>query len=217
MGEYAISPWSVKCLEDFLYYCCPECDIRDHSKDNFLQHAFSYHPDANEYLSILIGIKTENSNYISESFDLSYEKDITNDSFNLKCETIENITESQNIICKVEYEEEKVGLFECPKTNCNFEPKTAEGLTKHLNSHKDCPLCNLHLCKNCSYDDSFENFGIILILHVVCYYIQIEYYVETNANLYLPFFRFFILSCMFMVICNKAKIIFMSCFLLLFS
>ena len=66
MGDYGKSPWSVKHLEDFLYYCCPECDNREHSKDSFLQHAFEQHPDAKEILSLLIGtdIKSEITEFI---------------------------------------------------------------------------------------------------------------------------------------------------------
>ena len=59
MGEYGTSPWSVNCLEDFLYYCCPECDTKDHSKENFLQHAFEKHPEAKDILSMLSGINVK--------------------------------------------------------------------------------------------------------------------------------------------------------------
>ena len=37
------NPWNVIQVEDFLYYCCPECDERKQSKDNFLDHAIKYH------------------------------------------------------------------------------------------------------------------------------------------------------------------------------
>ena len=34
------NPWDVVNLDDFLYYCCPECDeYRGQSRDLFLQHA----------------------------------------------------------------------------------------------------------------------------------------------------------------------------------
>ena len=34
------NPWDVVNLDDFLYYCCPECDeYRDQSRDLFIQHA----------------------------------------------------------------------------------------------------------------------------------------------------------------------------------
>ena len=33
------NPWTVEHLEEFLYYCCPECDEKSQSKELFLQHA----------------------------------------------------------------------------------------------------------------------------------------------------------------------------------
>ena len=44
------NPWNVSTLEEFLYFCCPECDLRDQSKMNFLHHALEQHPKAKEYL-----------------------------------------------------------------------------------------------------------------------------------------------------------------------
>ena len=48
-------PWIVKSLEDFLYYGCPECNFfitarLPQSRDNFIQHALSKHPNAKNYL-----------------------------------------------------------------------------------------------------------------------------------------------------------------------
>ena len=43
-------PWIVESLEDFLYYCCPECNDQNQSRDNFIQHALSKHPNAKNYL-----------------------------------------------------------------------------------------------------------------------------------------------------------------------
>ena len=42
--------WNVESLEDFLYYCCPECDNRNPSRDEFLHHALSVHEGSNHYL-----------------------------------------------------------------------------------------------------------------------------------------------------------------------
>ena len=39
-------PWDVKCIEDFLYYCCPECSQRSQSRDDFLHHAEFEHPES---------------------------------------------------------------------------------------------------------------------------------------------------------------------------
>ena len=43
-----LNPWNVEDLDDFLYFCCPECDLKDQSKVQFLQHALDQHPNAKE-------------------------------------------------------------------------------------------------------------------------------------------------------------------------
>ena len=40
------NPWKVSNVEEFLFFCCPECDERNKSKDAFLRHAFTDHKDA---------------------------------------------------------------------------------------------------------------------------------------------------------------------------
>ena len=69
------NPWNVEDLDDFLYYCCPECDLKDRSKIQFLQHALEEHTKAslcveqfNEFV-----IKEEPSE-INEDSDFSQEK-----------------------------------------------------------------------------------------------------------------------------------------------
>ena len=44
------NPWHFKDLEDFLYYCCPECNQKNQSKDYFLEHALHEHPKSKEFL-----------------------------------------------------------------------------------------------------------------------------------------------------------------------
>ena len=44
------SPWCVNNLDEFIYYCCPECDTRNKSEDSFLKHALGVHPEAQKYL-----------------------------------------------------------------------------------------------------------------------------------------------------------------------
>ena len=45
-----INPWSVPNIEDFLFFCCPECNTRDKLKDAFIQHGLDCHPDSKEDL-----------------------------------------------------------------------------------------------------------------------------------------------------------------------
>ena len=43
--NYDQNPWMVEQLEDFLFFCCPECDEKCRTKDIFLQHALCHHPN----------------------------------------------------------------------------------------------------------------------------------------------------------------------------
>ena len=38
-----MNPWDVSSIFHFTYYCCPECDWKDQNKQNFVNHAFTYH------------------------------------------------------------------------------------------------------------------------------------------------------------------------------
>ena len=46
--------WSVSTLEEFLQFCCPECDVKEKSKDRFINHALIFHPGAKIHLSHLV-------------------------------------------------------------------------------------------------------------------------------------------------------------------
>ena len=48
------NPWVVMNLEEFLFYCCPECNVKDKSRDEFVKHALNHHPDAKDQFSNLI-------------------------------------------------------------------------------------------------------------------------------------------------------------------
>ena len=54
------SPWDVSCIEDFLYFCCPECNLKHETKTAFVIHAVDAHPDSRPFIS---------------TFDLKEEKD----------------------------------------------------------------------------------------------------------------------------------------------
>jgi hypothetical protein len=40
-----INPWAVEQLEDFLFFCCPECPDRSSTKAIFINHALMEHPN----------------------------------------------------------------------------------------------------------------------------------------------------------------------------
>ena len=38
------NPWEVSNLENFLFYCCPQCDYKCQDVSNFESHAEENHP-----------------------------------------------------------------------------------------------------------------------------------------------------------------------------
>jgi hypothetical protein len=44
------NPWVVDSLEEFLFFCCPECPDRSASKESFVNHALRSHPQSRDAL-----------------------------------------------------------------------------------------------------------------------------------------------------------------------
>ena len=58
------NPWTVTSIDDFLYFCCPQCDTKKQSRESFLEHAFEEHPKSKDALgnlmfTQLVHVKTE--------------------------------------------------------------------------------------------------------------------------------------------------------------
>ena len=45
-----ISPWDVTSVEDFLYYCCPECDLKSKDSQSFIEHAIACHNQLAQFI-----------------------------------------------------------------------------------------------------------------------------------------------------------------------
>ena len=61
----APNPWSVENLEEFLYFCCPECDEKNQNKELFIKHALDQHPKSKKCLPKMLvkeEITTEEEN-----------------------------------------------------------------------------------------------------------------------------------------------------------
>ena len=95
MEDIENNPWAVRELEEFLYFCCPECDERNQSKEFFLQHALEKHPKAKICLENFssqedkIVTKQQNlldqNSYVHEG--LKKERKFENSSTNLKSDS----------------------------------------------------------------------------------------------------------------------------------
>ena len=65
------NPWNVSCLEEFLYYNCPECEGKFSNREQFAGHAVVAHKKARDILmKILVWIK-DISSFIIVEFHLN--------------------------------------------------------------------------------------------------------------------------------------------------
>ena len=158
------SPWAINNLEELLYYCCPECDVRDQSEEQFIQHAFENHPEAKNYL-LPFKVKLESDNYYDDNdyedsnhvkSEMKYESDEADESYNngeeepkndVKLETLysKDSPELSSKVQEVENHEDdqdkssddvlnENGDFECFEPECSF---TSKSRSKFLDHWKD--------------------------------------------------------------------------------
>ena len=43
------SPWALESIYYYQFYCCPECDAKVALKQDFIDHAFKFHPESRHY------------------------------------------------------------------------------------------------------------------------------------------------------------------------
>ena len=113
------TPWNVTSLDDFLFYCCPECENRTVTKGDFIQHAVNHHPrsqniidslEANysqEFLTKFVNESENNLNDENQAIQ-SIESDALNsDDFSEKMEIEETkpeLTTYSGLVTKVNHE-----------------------------------------------------------------------------------------------------------------
>ena len=124
------NPWtSVSTLEDFLFYCCPECPDKFRSSISFTNHAVKHHPKSKEkfgdsYLpeiefndeddsfegldfdkDIKLEVEVEPSNYQNEDLDLDSEDN------NEESETEQKLTSKDKVLISELYDiSDKLGV-----------------------------------------------------------------------------------------------------------
>ena len=154
MEQYYENPWKVSAIEDFQFFCCPECDTRNHSKDDFLTHALETHPDAKEALKDILGIctvievKTENA----DEDDLSdFEQKPDLEESNEPEESFEDIPEDydDDFYDQSDINETKDSFL--PNFEASIETKSAESEAKSFPSEISIQTSgsSAFTCKTC--------------------------------------------------------------------
>ena len=109
LTEEMLNPWQIQSIYDLQYFNCPSCAFKNHSKQEFINHAYEMHPKSFNYLynvkddSLKDIIFPNNVEKIKEESDL---EKITDDPLKLDIKPVEsikkehNLEESNNIVQK---------------------------------------------------------------------------------------------------------------------
>ena len=150
-------PWNVSAIEEFLYYCCPECDWKTKNHETFLQHAISSHKKAEKALggqtpNALDDIKeeSEESEPIEAMDYLAVEMKVEK---NFECYACETYFESEETLMEHvdEHHKKNSNLRKCLHCDATF--------SSHI-MHMD-HLARTHLkpmvfkCDNCNFSSRF--------------------------------------------------------------
>ena len=101
------NPWAkIEFVEEFLYYCCPECQVLSHcqhfkDQNSFIQHVFASHPKAKTFLDKMnhqINIKSEplEADEIQEE-DFELEQPMSDEDLDESTEFLEPINENTGL------------------------------------------------------------------------------------------------------------------------
>ena len=61
-----MDPWDIEKLDELLFFCCPECNEKEKSKEGFLNHATTKHPHAKERLKKFLFEEEDNKIVIKQ-------------------------------------------------------------------------------------------------------------------------------------------------------
>ena len=153
-----IIPWGVENLDEFLFYCCPECDEKYKDCQTFVDHALKAHDSAveNSIIDKTHFIKQEIIEEVSdsESINLDDHLDQELEYDNIKEEELEDESESENesidlnLLANVKQE-----LY-CEKPKDNITEKTVS----KAKYKKWLSLFNTSLNYPFEYDDASQTF-----------------------------------------------------------
>ena len=128
-----MNPWAVSDLEEFLFFCCPECDFKKKNIDEFLNHAINIHPDSKVHMTTFHSNISELSQCVKK--EEASEIDIVEDfeQFSAKIDTNKDFNVSERAQIKECFVKlDKIEVTKEMLNNCHVIPpkKTIEGTLK---------------------------------------------------------------------------------------
>ena len=125
------NPWLVENIEEFSFYCCPECDFRSRDRDHFKRHAMESH---NKSKVFFIDLKPENKHLLEFETEPKDKYDEGMEKFGASEIIVkeESLSESKGEVNKNKAQTLKNG----PDLELFDDYKPAEDNLKTIDSHK---------------------------------------------------------------------------------
>ena len=92
------NPWAVEQIEDFLYFCCPECDHKCKCRNSFIEHGLNRHPNCKETLLKFMCCKEEDEQLFSVKHETKENEEITGHRVEIQ-EIAGHSVENQQFFC----------------------------------------------------------------------------------------------------------------------
>ena len=159
--EQKVNPWDVTCVEAFLYYNCPECDVKAKDSKIFMSHALECHQLARETLPQIdpepqsdpeplfikpeIQFEEDDQDFID---DPNWEFDYVQDQPLFRCDICDYSCDTSSQLKSHRKSEHSVTKseksYECDQ--CDYKGVAAKHLKRHkLQQHSDitvtCDIC----------------------------------------------------------------------------
>ena len=136
--------WNIQSIYDLQYFICPSCPYKNHSKQEFVNHAYDFHSESEEYLKNI----RDGSLY---DIEVPFEIDTKPKFHSGGGEKLLEI---------------KMEVFpdEIPDTSQNPKYKNTNQISKGFDEVNDnfkivnfyCDLCDTYFCDQNSLDEHFE-------------------------------------------------------------
>ena len=119
------NPWLVPNIDEFLFYCCPECDAKCKDGESFYNHALSFH----ELARISLANSNPDDSYndydpqTEPQNDFQNEPLVSENPVNNEEDIKPNVADLANVILKTEPNLDTKKLAKKPKSSKPLEPE----------------------------------------------------------------------------------------------
>ena len=153
------NPWTYKNAQEYLYFCCAECDFKDRNETNFVTHAVTHHSKAKNVFSVQLQ-ESQIIEDFSESIPAEEEEPLSE---------IDEKQEFHEIISEI------VGAVRFKCSFCDYKSKYKQAVTHHAERvhlkkrDYNCDQCKKSFHQDCDLRKHINTGFIYSIILTLCH------------------------------------------------